>query len=173
MTPVLTDPRLIIGLDLPSIDAAKAMVERLGATISAYKVGLTLLARPGGVAFAHELKAAGKTVFQTGSCMIRPRWSAAGPWPPRGRLRSADGPRRPAGDAQRRQGSTRRWWTRLLSVTVRTSRPRDSRDRYGSGPGDLVERGVRQALDCGWLVGPTPGSGAVRILPARLDDRTS
>ena len=45
MTPVLTDPRLIIGLDLPSIDAARAMVERLGATISAYNVGLTLLAR--------------------------------------------------------------------------------------------------------------------------------
>ena len=51
MTPVLTDPRLIVGLDLPSIEAARAMVDRLGATVSAYKVGLTLLARPGGVAF--------------------------------------------------------------------------------------------------------------------------
>ena len=64
MTPVLTDPRLIVGLDLPSLDAARAMVERLGPTVSAYKVGLTLLARPGGVAFAHALRAAGKTVFQ-------------------------------------------------------------------------------------------------------------
>ena len=64
MTPVLTDPRLIVGLDLPSLEAARAMVERLGATISFYKVGLTLLARPGGVAFAHELQAAGKSVFQ-------------------------------------------------------------------------------------------------------------
>ena len=34
MTPMLTDPRLIVGLDLPSIDAARAMVERLGATVS-------------------------------------------------------------------------------------------------------------------------------------------
>lgn len=64
MTPVLTDSRLIIGLDLPSIEAARAMVHRLGATIHFYKVGLTLLARPGGVAFAHELRASGKSVFQ-------------------------------------------------------------------------------------------------------------
>ena len=64
MTPVLTDPRLIVGLDLPSLEAARAMVDRLGATIRFYKVGLTLLARPGGVAFAHELRASGKSVFQ-------------------------------------------------------------------------------------------------------------
>ena len=64
MTPVLTDPRLIVGLDLPSLDAARAMVDRLGATIRFYKIGLTLLARPGGVAFAHELQASGRMVFQ-------------------------------------------------------------------------------------------------------------
>src|SRR5690606_36781781 len=64
MTPVLTDPRLIVGLDLTSIEAARAMVERLGPTISASKVGLTLLARPGAVAFAHELRAARKMVVQ-------------------------------------------------------------------------------------------------------------
>ena len=59
MTPVTADPRLIVGLDLPSIDAARAMVERLGGAVSAYKIGLTLLARPEGVAFAHELRARG------------------------------------------------------------------------------------------------------------------
>ena len=30
MTPMLTDPRLIVGLDLPSIEAARAMVDRRG-----------------------------------------------------------------------------------------------------------------------------------------------
>src|SRR5690606_41813260 len=40
------------------------MVRPLGGTITAYKVGLTLLARPGGVAFAHELRAQGKFIFQ-------------------------------------------------------------------------------------------------------------
>ena len=58
------DPRLIVGLDLPSIDLAREMVDRLAETVISYKVGLTLLARPGGVAFAHELRAMGKIVFQ-------------------------------------------------------------------------------------------------------------
>src|SRR4051794_24574745 len=63
-SPLLTDPRLIVGLDLPSVEAARDMVRTLGGTITAYKVGLTLLARPGGVAFAHELRAQGKFIFQ-------------------------------------------------------------------------------------------------------------
>ena len=29
-SPLLSDPRLIVGLDLPSIDAARALVERDG-----------------------------------------------------------------------------------------------------------------------------------------------
>ena len=61
-SPLLSDPRLIVGLDLPSIEAARALVERIGTGVESYKVGLTLLARPGGVAFAHELRAMGKTV---------------------------------------------------------------------------------------------------------------
>jgi orotidine-5'-phosphate decarboxylase len=40
------------------------MVASLGDTVSAYKIGLTLLARPGGVELAHALRAAGKSVFQ-------------------------------------------------------------------------------------------------------------
>ena len=58
------DPRLIVGLDLPSVDLAREMVDRLAETVISYKVGLTLLARPGGAAFAHELRARGKMVFQ-------------------------------------------------------------------------------------------------------------
>ena len=46
MTPTPTDPRLIVGLDLPSLDAARAMVEQLEGTVTAWKIGLTLLARP-------------------------------------------------------------------------------------------------------------------------------
>lgn len=60
----VSDPRLMVGLDLPSVEAARAMVERLGEAVSAYKIGLTLLARPGGVALAHELRGLGKSVFQ-------------------------------------------------------------------------------------------------------------
>ena len=56
------DPRLIVPLDLPSTDAAREMVRRLGDAASFYKVGLELLATDG-MALARELKAEGKQVF--------------------------------------------------------------------------------------------------------------
>ena len=56
------DSRLIVGLDLPSLDLARDMVARLGEAVSFYKVGLTLLARPGGVV------AAGGAGVRTGGC---------------------------------------------------------------------------------------------------------
>lgn len=56
------DPRLIVPLDLPTVDEARAMVERLGDAVSFYKIGLELLAS-GGMALAHALKADGKQIF--------------------------------------------------------------------------------------------------------------
>ncbi|MDG2521576.1 orotidine-5'-phosphate decarboxylase [Caulobacter segnis] len=56
------DARLIVPLDLPSTDEARAMVERLGDAVSFYKVGLELLASDG-MALAAELKGQGKQVF--------------------------------------------------------------------------------------------------------------
>ncbi len=153
MSPVLTDPRLIVGLDLPSLDAARAMVDRLGATVSAYKIGLTLLARPGGVAFAHALRAEGKSVFQDwklhdigaqvegaaravaeGGCDLLT--IHAEPQVMRGAVKGRDA-----------AGSD----TKLLAVTVLTSlSDQDLIDiGFGFRAADLVERRVRQALDCG------------------------
>ncbi|HVI31728.1 orotidine-5'-phosphate decarboxylase [Phenylobacterium sp.] len=57
------DARLIVPLDLPSADEARAMVEALGPTVSFYKVGLELFAGGEGMALARELKARGKQVF--------------------------------------------------------------------------------------------------------------
>jgi orotidine-5'-phosphate decarboxylase len=153
MTALKSDPRLIVGLDLPSVDAARAMVERLGETVVSYKIGLTLLARPGGVAFAHELRAAGKVVFQDwklhdigaqvegaaravaeGGCDLLT--VHAEPQVMRGAVRGRDA-----------AGSD----TKLLAVTVMTSlSDADLTDiGYGFSAADLVERRVRQALDCG------------------------
>jgi len=153
MSPVLTDPRLIVGLDLPSLDAARAMVDRLGATVSAYKIGLTLLARPGGVAFAHALRAEGKSVFQDwklhdigaqvegaaravaeGGCDLLT--IHAEPQVMRGAVKGRDA-----------AGSD----TKLLAVTVLTSLSDEDLIDIGFGfrAADLVERRVRQALDCG------------------------
>jgi len=153
MTPMLNDPRLIVGLDLPSLDAAREMVRRLDATVVSYKIGLTLLARPGGVAFAHELRAAGKMVFQDwklhdigaqvegaaravaeGGCDLLT--VHAEPQVMKGAVKGRDA-----------AGSD----TKLLAVTVMTSlSDADLTDiGYGFNAAQLVERRVRQALDCG------------------------
>jgi orotidine-5'-phosphate decarboxylase len=54
--------RLIVALDLSSVEAAQAMVAKLGDTVSFYKIGYQL-AFAGGIAFAHTLTAAGKRIF--------------------------------------------------------------------------------------------------------------
>lgn len=152
-SPLLDDPRLIVGLDLPSIDDARAMVERIGDVVTFYKVGLTLLARPGGVAFAHELRARGKQVFQDwklhdigaqvegaaravaeGGCDLLT--VHAEPQVMRGAVKGRDASGAP---------------TRILAVTVMTSLSDADLAEigYGATAADLVERRVRQALDCG------------------------
>lgn len=152
-SPLLNDPRLIVGLDLPSIEAARTMVDRIADGVSFYKIGLTLLARPGGVAFAHALRARGKAVFQDwklhdiggqvegaaravaeGGCDLltvhaKPQVMAAA-------IRGRDA----AGTD-----------TKILGVTVLTSlSDADLIDLgYRANAADLVAKRVRQALDCG------------------------
>ena len=48
------DPRLIVPLDLPTRAEAEAMVERLGDTVSFYKIGLQLLATGGMAIYGHD-----------------------------------------------------------------------------------------------------------------------
>ena len=64
MTAMQLEPRerLIVALDVPSVEAAQAMVARLGDTVSFYKIGYQL-AFAGGLAYAPALVAAGKRVF--------------------------------------------------------------------------------------------------------------
>jgi len=54
--------RLILALDVASVEAARQMVERLGDSVGIYKIGYQL-AYAGGLAFADELIRAGKRVF--------------------------------------------------------------------------------------------------------------
>jgi len=54
--------RLIVALDVPSVEAAQAMVARLGEAVSFYKIGYHL-AFAGGLAYAPKLIASGKQVF--------------------------------------------------------------------------------------------------------------
>lgn len=61
-SPVADRDRLIVALDLPSVAAAERMVETLGETVGAYKIGLELT-YAGGLQLAAALIAAGKIVF--------------------------------------------------------------------------------------------------------------
>ena len=54
--------RLIVALDLASVEEAERLVERLGDTVSFYKIGYQL-AYAGGLPFAERLAAGGKKVF--------------------------------------------------------------------------------------------------------------
>jgi len=64
MTPAEIAPkdRLIVGLDLPNLDAAEAMVERLGDSVTFYKIGYRL-AYAGGLPLVGKLADKGKKVF--------------------------------------------------------------------------------------------------------------
>lgn len=59
--------RLIVGLDVPDVVAAEAIVEELGDTVSFYKIGYQLVfsqsAQGGGLDFASRLLGMGKKVF--------------------------------------------------------------------------------------------------------------
>src|ERR1051326_7761456 len=54
--------RLIVALDLPSVETARAVVARLGDAVSFYKIGYQL-AYAGGLAYAPVLADVGKRVF--------------------------------------------------------------------------------------------------------------
>jgi orotidine-5'-phosphate decarboxylase len=58
----LSDPRLYVALDLPSVEDAEALIDILGKSVESYKIGLQLLPI-GGVELGQRLKAQGKNVF--------------------------------------------------------------------------------------------------------------
>ena len=60
--PIAPRERLIVALDLSSVEAADALVERLGDAVSFYKIGYQL-AYAGGLLYAQKLASAGKQVF--------------------------------------------------------------------------------------------------------------
>ncbi|MDP3102534.1 MAG: orotidine-5'-phosphate decarboxylase [Phenylobacterium sp.] len=59
---VACDPRLIVPLDLPTVEQAREMVAAIGEAASFYKIGLELFASDG-MTLARELKAQGKQIF--------------------------------------------------------------------------------------------------------------
>ena len=148
----MSDPRLILPLDLPTRAEAEAMVETLGDAVSFYKIGLQLLATEG-MALARDLKTEGKSLFldwklhdigatvekataalaATGLCDLLT--VHAEPQVMKAAVKGKAGDR----------------GVKILGVTVLTSLTEaDLKDLgYGLGVEALVERRIRQALDAG------------------------
>lgn len=59
---ILPRDRLIVALDVPAADQAKALIERLGDSVGVYKIGLELLFA-GGFELARALAQSGRPVF--------------------------------------------------------------------------------------------------------------
>lgn len=147
----MTDPRLFVALDLPTITEAEAMVETLGDAVSSYKIGLQLLPI-GGVELGQRLKAQGKHVFydfkfhDIGATVEKATRSIAG--------LNADFltvHARPDVMASAAQGRGNNSALKILGVTVLTSLDRQAlRDiGYNDNAEDLVMRRVEQALTAG------------------------
>ncbi len=146
------DPRLIVALDLPTRAEAEDMVERLGDAVSFYKVGLQLLATDG-MAMAADLKQRGRQVFldwklhDIGATVEKAAAAIAA-------TQSCDlitvhaEPQVMRAAVKGRGGDKT---MKILGVTVLTSLSgQDLAEMgYGMGVSALVERRIRQAVDCG------------------------
>ena len=63
MSGVKPSDRLIVALDVPEVAAARALVTRLGDSVSFYKIGMELAYGGEGFALAEDLAAQGKKIF--------------------------------------------------------------------------------------------------------------
>lgn len=144
------DPRLIVPLDLPTTDDARAMVDQLGDAVSFYKIGLELLASDG-MALAHELKASGKQIFldwklhDIGATVERSARVLATSGCD---LLTVHAEPQVMKAAVKARGESS---LKILAVTVLTSlTDADLVEMgYSFNARDLVERRVRQAIECG------------------------
>lgn len=163
------DPRLIVALDLPDAEAARALVLRLGDACGFYKVGLGMLGG-GGLGLARELRQAGHRVFldlklfdigATVEAAVRGLASVAPD------LLTVQGDPQVVRAAARGAAGT---GTRVLAVTVLTSWDRGDLDdamiREGEAGAVALER-ARRALAAGadGVVCSPWEAAAVRALP--------
>lgn len=143
--------RLIVALDVPSSADARALVGRLGETVTFYKIGLELLFG-GGLDLARQLKAEGKRVFldlkilDISSTVEKAVANAAGLDVDFLTIHGVDRKTLSAA-AKGRAGSG----LKLLAVTVMTHLDRSDLAEQGidSAPVDLVVKRARMARDCG------------------------
>lgn len=146
----LTDERVFVALDLPSVEEARAMVDQLGDTVASYKIGLQLLPI-GGVALGRELRAQGKNIFldfkfhDIDATVEKATASVAGL---DAQLLTVHARPDVMRAAVRGKGSSD---LRILGVTVLTSLDQQALKDigYNDNAENLVMRRVRQAIEAG------------------------
>jgi len=147
--PLQPRDRLIVALDLPSVETAQAVVTRLGDAVSFYKIGYQL-AYAGGLTYAPALADAGKQVFidlklhDIGSTVAQGVRSVA-------RLGATFLTVHAYPQTMKAAVEARERGLQILAVTVLTSY--DDADLaaagYGCGVAELVTKRAAQARDIG------------------------
>ncbi|MGL4396541.1 MAG: orotidine-5'-phosphate decarboxylase [Hyphomicrobium sp.] len=143
--------KLIVALDVPNADAARALIAALGDSVSFYKIGLELVFS-GGLDLARDLKAAGKRVFldmkllDIGNTEERAVASAAALGVDFLTIHGHD--RKTIAAAVRGKGTSA---TKILAVTVLTSLDAADLAEQGTAmqPADLVVHRARLSSDGG------------------------
>lgn len=168
MTKLTPQDRLILALDVPTADAARALIRQTEAAVSFYKIGHELLFG-GGLELAHELKRQGSQVFldmklldisntvEKGTANVA-RLGVD--------LLTVHGHDRKTLDAAvKGRGSSP---LKLLSVTVMTHLTAADLAEQGiaESPADLVVRRARMAEDAGFDGVIASGEEAARIRAA-------
>jgi orotidine-5'-phosphate decarboxylase len=143
--------RLIVALDLPEVEAADVLVERLGPNVTFYKIGLELV-MAGGLGLARRLSDAGKRVFldmkllDIGSTVQRATRAAAGTGATFLTVHAHDSKTLRAAVAGAADTGLR-----VLGVTVLTNLDSDDLREQGiaEAPADLVVRRAKLARAAG------------------------
>ena len=167
------DPRerLIVALDVPSVEAAQAVVARLGDAVSFYKIGYQL-AFAGGLSYAEELAQSGKRVFLDLKLHDIGNTVAAGVKSV-SRLGASFLTVHAYPQTMRAAVEARDHGLRILAVTVLTSfNDADlAAAGYGATVGEIVARRAAQARDMGvdgLVCSPNEAANVRRIVGASL-----
>lgn len=167
-TEIALKDRLIVALDMPTVEEAARLVATLGEGVHFYKVGLELLFA-GGLEFAQHLKAHGKRVFldmkllDIGNTVERAVANAAELGVDLLTVHGHD--LKTLRAAVTGRGSSR---LKLLAVTVLTNLSADDLEQQGNrmSPADLVLHRARMAHEAGFDGVIASGQEARRIRDA-------
>jgi orotidine-5'-phosphate decarboxylase len=162
--------RLIVALDFHSVEEARAMVARLGDTVSFYKIGYQL-ALAGGLSYAEELIGSGKKLFVDMKLHDIGNTVAAGVKSV-SRIGATFLTVHAYPQTMKAAATARGGGLRVLAVTVLTSY--DDADLKSAGytmsVGELVAQRARQALEAG-IDGLVCSPEEVKNLRAIVGDR--